>query len=123
MRPQPPPFSPVSPPSYACTERLGLMVQAADELAIEIGLGGCSGTDRMVVDLLAGLRPAVPDLARERARGRSMTHVMLGDLADKLQAAADHRGIWPRHAGDRPPLPNETQLRALIARMRLLACN
>ncbi len=123
MRPQPPPFSPVCPPPQACSERLGLMVETAGELAIEIGLGDSPIVDRMVADLLAALRFAVPDLARERARGRTITHIMFDDVADKLEAATNHRGSWPRHEGDRAPLPNETQLRALIARMRLLARN
>jgi hypothetical protein len=123
MRPQPPPFSPISPPSLACTERLGRLVDAASELAIEIGLGGSLVADRMVAELLAELRPAVPDLARERARGRATTRVMLDNLADKLEAAADHRVALPRFPGDCPAPLNLAQLRALIARMRLLAYN
>lgn len=123
MLPQPPSFSPVSPSPHACTERLALMVKAAGELAIEIGLGASAVVDRMVVELLGEVRAAVPDLARERASGRATTRTMLDSLADKLEAAADHRGTWPRHQDDRPPLPNETQLRALIARMRMLTRN
>ncbi len=126
MRPQQPPSSPgqpASPVSQACTVQLGLMVEAADELAFEIGLGASPGADRIAAELLAGLRPVVPELARERACGRAMTHLMLDDVADKLESVADRRGYWPRHTGDRPPLPNETQLRALIARLRIVARN
>lgn len=123
MRPQPPPFFPICPPAQAGTERLGLMVETASELVIEIGLGSSPIAERMVTDLLAGLRFAVPDLARERARGRVATHVMLDGLADKLEAAANQRAARPRHDSEHPPLPTETQLRVVIARMRLLARN
>ena len=127
MRPLPPPFSPISPPSQACTERLGRIVDTAGELAIDLGLGGSVLADRMAAELLAELRPAVPDLARERARGRATTRIMLDTLADKLEVAADHRAARACRDVDPPaPLPapwNESQLRALIARMRLLARN
>ena len=123
MLPQPPSFSPASPPPRACTERLGLMVKIGGELAIEIGLGASAVVDRMVVEMLGELSAAVPDRARERAGGRATSRIMLDSLADKLEAAADHRGTWPRAEDDRPPLPNETQLRALIARMRILTRN
>ena len=109
MLPQPPPRL----LSLACTERLGLMVQTADELAIELGLGGSRVAEYMVAELLGGLRFLVSELAHERAQGRTTSRLMLESLADKLETAAARRG----------PVPNETQLRALIARMRLLSRN
>jgi hypothetical protein len=99
------------------------MAKAVDELAIEIGLGGSPVADGIAAELLTALRPAVPDLARERAGGRAVARRMLDSMADKLETAADRRGYWPRLAGDRPRLPNESQIRALIARLRLVARN
>lgn len=122
MRPQPPTSFLVNLPPQASTERLGLMAKAAGEVAIDIGLGGSPVADRMVGEMLARLRDMVPDLARERTRGQVVTRSMLDCLANELEAAANHRATGQRREGD-PPLPKETQVRALIARMRLLANN
>ena len=126
MRPQQPPSSPERPAAavlQAGSERMGLMVKATAELAIEIGLGGSPAGDRIAVWLLGELRASVPERTRERGCGRAMTRLLLDGMADKLEAAADRRGLWPRGAGDGLPLRNETQLRALIARLRLVARN
>jgi hypothetical protein len=99
------------------------MAKAADDLVIEIGLGRPAASEAIANGLLAELRPTVPDLARERASGRALAGLMLDDMADRLEAAADGGDYWPRHAGNRPPLPHESLVRALVARLRMLARN
>ena len=127
MHPQQPPSPlitwPVCPASLSCTERLAAMVKTADEIAIGISLGGRPATASGIAELLAALRLVVPALARERNGGQTMARCMLEGVADKLQATADRRGFWPRHAGNRPPESHEMQLRALIARLRVVARN
>ena len=126
MRPQQPPFSPArldGQASATCTERLDQMVRAADELAIEIGMGLSPVADDLAAELLAELRLVVPDLARERAHGRVLSLGILEGIAEKLEVAANRHGYWPLRAGDRSAPANETQLRALVARLRLVARN
>ncbi len=126
MRPQQPPSCPERPSTAALqagTERMALMLKATTELAIEIGLGGSPAADRIAAELLARLRATVPERAREQGCGRAMTRLMLYGMADQLAAAADRRGVWPEPAGGSLPLRNETQLRAVIARLRLVARN
>jgi hypothetical protein len=99
------------------------MVKATADLAIEIGLGASPVVDRMAAGLLVELRATLPDFAGERACGRTMLCLMLDGMADQLEAAADCRGLWPRHAGDGLPQRSAAQVRALIARLRLVARN
>ena len=123
MRPQQPPTSSSGPAGKADTERLAAMAKAADELFVELGLGGSPEVDQLTAGLLAELRAAVPELARARCGTRVLALTMLEDMAERLQAAADSGGFWPRHAGQRDPRPEESQVRALIARLRMLARN
>jgi hypothetical protein len=121
-----PPSSPVrsaGPASRVSAEHLASMLRMADELTMEIDLGGSVAADRMAAGLLAALRAAVPELARERARGQALLRCAIDDVACQLEAAADRRGYWPLHGLGRSPLPHETQLRALVARLRLVAGN
>jgi hypothetical protein len=99
------------------------MVAAADEVATEVDLGGAVAAERIAAGLMAALRVMVPDVARERVRGQTLIRCALTDMADQMEAAADRRGYWPLYGVGRTPLPHETQLRALIARLRLLAGN
>lgn len=126
MRPQQPPSFPARPAGrtpQGCAERLGLMARAADEVATEVDLGGTAAAERIAAGLMAALRVMVPDVARERARDQTVIRSALADMADQMEAAADRRGYWPLYGVGRAPLPHETQLRALIARLRLLARN
>lgn len=126
MRPQLPPFQsdrPTDLASVVCTERLGLLLQATDELAEEIDLGGSTSVEQIAASLLAELRPVLPDVARERAAGQTRFSIALDEMAELLEMAADRGGYWPFRAGDRPPLPCETQVRALVARLRMVARN
>jgi len=126
MRPQQPPSFPARPAGrtpQGCAERLGLMVKAADEVATEVDLGGTAAAGRIAAGLLAALRVMVPDVARERVRDQTLIRSVLAGMADQMEAAADRRGYWPLYGDGRTPLPHETQLRALIARLRLLAGN
>jgi hypothetical protein len=126
MQPQQPPSFPARPAgrvSQACSERLGLMMKAADEVAIEVDLGGSAAAERIAAGLLAELRSTVPDVARECARGQTLIRSALADMAEQMEAAAARRGYWPLYGVGRSPLPHETHLRALIARLRLVARN
>ena len=126
MHPQQPPSFPARPAgraSQACAQRLGLMVKAADEVAVEVDLGGCAAAARLAAGLLGALRLTLPDVARERAGGHTLVRSALAGMADQMEAAADRRGYWPLYGIGRSPLPHETQLRALIARLRLVAQN
>ena len=100
-----------------------MMARAADELVIETDLGGFATAERIAAGLLGALPAAVAVLARERACGQRMLRSALEDMASQFELAADRRGYWPLYSADRPPLPYETQLRALIARLRLVAGN
>jgi hypothetical protein len=122
---QPPslPAGPAVRTPQVCAERLGLMVKAADEAATEVDLGGFAAAARIAAGLLATLRFMVPEVARERARGETLVRCALTDMAEQMEAAADRRGYWPLYGDGRTPMPHETQLRALIARLRLLVGN
>ena len=126
MHPQQPPSYPARSAGRAsqiCAERLGLMVKAADEVAVEVDLGGSAAAARLAAGLLGALRLTLPDVAREHAGGQTLVRSALADMADQIEAAADRRGYWPLYGVGRSPLPHETQLRALIARLRLVAHN
>lgn len=126
MHPQQPPSPPARPSGRAlqvCTERLGLMTTATEEVAAEVDLGGSAAAARLAAGVLGALRCAIPDVAHERARGETMVRSALAGMADRIEAAADRRGYWPLYSIGREPLPHETQLRALIARLRLVARN
>jgi hypothetical protein len=96
---------------------------ATDDLVAELDLGGFAAAERIATGLLAGLRPTVAALARERASGRALIRTQLEDLADLLEATANRHGYWPLPQVNRSPLPTEVQVRALIARLRLVARN
>ncbi len=126
MRRQVPTYSSNSAPGYAsqaCAERLETMFHAADELIAEIGLGGTGGAARLAAGLLAGLGPTLPTIARERSCGRAMARLMLDGMADKVAIAADRHAYWPRCPDGRPPRPEEMQVRALVARLRMVSRN
>jgi hypothetical protein len=99
------------------------MVKSVDELVVELDLGGSAAADRIAAGLLAGLRYTVPDMVRERMSGQTLVRSTLVDMADQLASAADRRGYWPLYGANRSPLPYETQLRALVARLRMVAYN
>jgi len=126
MRPQIPPSSPARPGASAPqigAECLRILVRAADELVIETDLGGSAAAERIAAGLLGELPAIVAVLARERACGQRLLRSALEDIACQFEAAADRRGYWPLYDTGPVPPPYETQLRALIARLRLMAAN
>ena len=114
MRPEQPPPPPAwlgEPPSQACTQRLEQMESAADELIAELDLDDFTAAERTASGLLAELSLAVADLARERASGKALIRAQLEDLAELIEVAATGHG------------GSLLQVRALIARLRLVARN
>jgi hypothetical protein len=101
--------------------RLAAMAKASDGLVLGLRDGGSVATDRLARILLEELRAVVPDLAREGPCGRSIIRVTLAALAGRLARAADAVPGW--QAATRRPLASETLVRALIARLTLVARN
>ena len=99
-------------------ERLVVMVQSADQLAVELALGGSATGDRIAAALLAELRPFAVRLVCRRGEAGLVARASLKAMADRLAMALDAARAWPG--------PARTQLspvRALVARLRLLAEN
>jgi hypothetical protein len=101
--------------------RLGAMSKAADALVLGLHDGGSAATDRLARILLEELRALVPELARERPCGGTVIRVTLAGFADHIARAADAASGWRSPA--RRPIASETLVRALIARLRLVARN
>ena len=121
-------MNPEQPPQHCsrkrvatCPESVGFVLATADELVAEIEIGGHPFAQRIAEGLQRELRTIVTVLARQDACVQALVRAALEDVAQRLEAAATQVHPEPGPAPEVAPLPLETQVRALIARLRVVS--